>query len=101
MIFPSKSSPSVVSWFLVIFFAYDRFWLECLRLIGHMRQGSVIKRSTDSTTGTTSGQTDTTSGQTSATNGQTNGQMNTTSGQTSTVSEQTSATSGHTSTTGG
>ena len=55
---------------------------------------SVIKRSTGSTTGTTSGQTDTTSGQTSTTNGQTNGQTSTTSGQTSTTSGQTSTMSG-------
>ena len=62
---------------------------------------SVIKRPTDSTTGTTCGQTDTTSGQRSTTNGQTNGQTSTTSRKTSTTSEQTSTastTSGQTST---
>ena len=42
--------------------------------------GSVIKRSRDSTMGTTSGQTDTTSGQTSTMLGQTNRQTSTTSG---------------------
>ena len=52
--------------------------------------GSVIKRPTDSTTGTMSGQTDTTSGQTSTTSGQTS----TTNGQTSTTSGKTSTTSG-------
>ena len=44
---------------------------------------SVIKRPTDSTTGTTSGRTNTTSGETSTTNGQTS----TTSGKTSTTSK--------------
>ena len=42
--------------------------------------GSVIKRSRDSTMGTTSGKTDTTSGQTSTMLGQTNRQTSTTSG---------------------
>ena len=51
---------------------------------------SVIKRPTDSTTGTTSGRTNTTSGLTSTTSGETsttNGQTSTTSGKTSTTSK--------------
>ena len=61
------------------------------------RNRSVIKRPTDSTTGTTSGQTSTTNGQTSitsrqtdTTNGPTSCQTSTTSGQVSTISDQTS-----------
>ena len=53
--------------------------LEILVWRAFIQKRSVIKRPTDSTTGTTSGQTDTTSGQTNTTSGQTsttNGQTN-------------------------
>ena len=63
------------------------YWTGLLHFWKHLSiRWSVIKRPTDSTTGTTSGQTDTMSRQTSTTNGQTNGQTGTASRETSTTS---------------
>ena len=67
--------------------------IYCLESADRIR--SVIKKPTDSTTGTKSGQTDTKSGQKSTTSGQTS----TTGGKTSTASGETSTTGRKTSTT--
>ena len=68
----------------VLFTKSNKLWNEKRKDFFYIAvSGSVIKRTTDSTTSTASGQTDTTSGQTSIT-----------SGQTSTTSEQTSTTRG-------